>query len=58
MANRVDIGYSSIIAGILQKDYVRVAISVEYSEKLLKMLKYLMDFMKMDLLYNMKYMDI
>ena len=29
MANKMDIGYSSIIAGILQKDYSRIAISVE-----------------------------
>ena len=29
MANKMDIGYSSIIAGILQKDYARIAISVE-----------------------------
>ena len=29
MANKMDIGYLSIIAGILQKDYARVAISVE-----------------------------
>ena len=29
MSNKMEIGYSSIIAGILQKDYTRVAVSVE-----------------------------
>ena len=40
MANRVDIGYSCIIAGIFQKDYKRIAVSVEMLRELFNNVEY------------------
>ena len=40
MANRADVAYSCIIAGTLQKDYKRIAISVEMLRELFDNVEY------------------
>ena len=58
MANKADEAYSSIFAAVLQKDYKRIAISVELLRECFINVEKVMDFMTMVLLFNIIYMVI